>query len=109
MDIARLSDTTEYSSLSNYNDFTVSHIHLDWSISFVTSKISGSVTLDIQSTTDALKKIVLDTRDLNIESVEVDDKKATHSTGMSSFLGAALTIPLTNPIANNGKAKVRED
>jgi leukotriene-A4 hydrolase len=107
MDLNRLSDTTEYSSLSNYNDFTIEHIHLDWDIDFDASKINGSVSLDVVSSIKELTNIILDTRDLSIQSVEVDGKKAAHSLQDAGVFGSSLSFPLPSALALGAKAKVK--
>mmetsp|Transcript_6318 Transcript_6318/g.8167 ORF Transcript_6318/g.8167 Transcript_6318/m.8167 type:complete len:699 (+) Transcript_6318:34-2130(+) len=107
MDLNRLSDTTEYSSLSNYNDFSINHIHLDWDIDFNESKISGCVSLDIVSSSNELSNIVLDTRDLSIQSVEVDGKKCSHSLQDAGVFGSSLSFPLPSALASQAKAKVK--
>lgn len=67
----------DYSTLSNYQSFKVNHTLLDLNLSFEESKVSGSVTFDLSSIGDASKVIQLDTSFLDIQSIEIDDKKTT--------------------------------
>jgi aminopeptidase N len=68
---ARCSDVNDYSSLANFAEVGVKHIDLVWKVDFDTSKITGTATLTITAAVDNLSKVVLDTRDLAISSVQV--------------------------------------
>lgn len=71
--------------------------HLDWeaSVDFETRMISGTATYLIESANDA-QRIIFDTHELAISSVQVDGKDAEFSLGTErEFLGRPLSIDLT--------------
>jgi leukotriene-A4 hydrolase len=87
-------------SYSNPQTVKVTHVDLDWNVLFEKKMIQGSATLTIERK-DKLTPLILDTRDLNIEKVEVSD--VGKSFGPTTFgvgngdkiLGSSLTIKLS--------------
>lgn len=73
--------------------------HLDWQakINFDAKKITAKASLSIESAEDA-KKLILDTKDLNIDKVTLGDKeeKATYELGKKDeIMGTPLIIDIT--------------
>ena len=82
-------------SFSHPEEVAVRHLDLDLSVDFAQKRLSGSAALDVQTSPDATT-LVLDTRDLEISGVTVDDHPAKFSLSAPvEFLGQALTIPIT--------------
>jgi leukotriene-A4 hydrolase len=77
----------------------ITHLHLDLEASFRRRILSGSATLSLENRADA-ERLVLDSRDLEIERVEVSSDGANFTDGpftlgkADPILGAPLTIPL---------------
>jgi leukotriene-A4 hydrolase len=88
---------TDVHSFANSSDIVITHIDLDLTVNFDSKTLSGKATLDVVNKTKT-KKLVLDTRDLNIEKVTLGDKEtpATFSLGNEvQYLGKPLTITIT--------------
>jgi leukotriene-A4 hydrolase len=87
-------------SYANPQTVKVTHVDLDWTILFEKKSIKGSATLSLVRQ-DKLSPLMLDTRDLNIEKVEMSDngkvfKSTTFGLGTADkFLGSSLTIQLS--------------
>lgn len=78
----------------NYDQVRVSHISLNLNVDFEKKSLSGTATLDIENVGSA-SEIVLDHKNMDIISAEVDGKSATFTIGdYDSILGAALSIPI---------------
>jgi leukotriene-A4 hydrolase len=70
----------------------ITHLHLDITADMVNKVIRGTASYDIRGTGD---RIILDTEDLVIDSVTLDDGRAARfSLGDSSLLGRPLVIEL---------------
>ena len=86
-------------SYANPSAVRVRHVDLDWDVLFDQKILKGTVTLTIERTSQT-EPLILDTRDLKIETVEtsvngLNYTPATFNVGTSDkFLGAPLTIPL---------------
>jgi leukotriene-A4 hydrolase len=87
-------------SYANPQVARVTNVALDWTVLFEQKVIKGSATLTI-SRTDKLSPLILDSRDLKIEKVEMsDDGKAFQATTFGvgtndKVLGSAVTIQLS--------------
>ncbi len=87
-------------SYSNPQTVKVTHIDLDWTVLFDKKSIKGSATLSLVRQ-DKLSPLMLDTRDLNIEKIEMSDngkafKQTTFGLGTTDkFLGSSLIIQLS--------------
>jgi leukotriene-A4 hydrolase len=90
-------DTTMAKDLhtqSNADSITIKHLDLDIKVSFIAKQISGRASWDIENP-KALTTLRLDTYDLTIDSVTVDDKKTDFRLGdQVEHLGKALMIPV---------------
>ncbi len=86
-------------SYAKPNQVRVSHVNLDWTISFEQKSIKGMATLNIVRT-DKNAPLILDTRDLNIEKIETSAngktfQPTTFELGIiDKILGAPLTVKL---------------
>jgi leukotriene-A4 hydrolase len=87
-------------SYANPQVVRVTNVALDWTVLFEQKIIKGSATLTI-SRTDKLSPLILDSRDLNIEKVEMSDNgKAFQATTFGvgtndKVLGSSITIQLS--------------
>ena len=88
-------------SYSNPQAVRVSHVDLDWNVSFEQKMLKGSATLKIErGSNSANAPLILDTRDLTIEKAETSSngknfKATTFNLGAADkILGASLTIQI---------------
>jgi leukotriene-A4 hydrolase len=87
-------------SFANPQQVKVKHVDLDWTVLFEQKMLKGTATLDIVRT-DQLSPLILDSRDLNIEKVEMSDdgksfEKTTFGVGTTDkILGSSVTIQLS--------------
>ncbi len=61
----------DYHSFANVADFRVRHVALDLTVDFRERRLAGSVDLTVERRTQQAHQLVLDTRDLDIRSVEI--------------------------------------
>lgn len=83
-------------TLSNYNNFITTHTAVDFRIDFEKQRLTGNLTLDLKSTTNAeTDEIVLDTSHLQIDHVAVKGQSSTFSVA-SRFepYGSPLSIKM---------------
>lgn len=86
--------TVKNHTYGNYDEVSIKHIGLKLNVDFEKKSLSGSATLTLEhkKPTD---KLILDHKNMVIESVQVDGKTASFETAISdSILGAALIIPV---------------
>lgn len=82
-------------SFANLQDFRVTHAALDLNADFERKRLVGFVDLSIDRLNDAARELILDTRDLKIEAVELDGKQLEYRVGEAKpILGAPLAIQL---------------
>ena len=82
-------------SFANLQDFRVTHAALDLNADFERKRLVGFVDLSIDRLNDAARELILDTRDLKIEAVELDGKQLEYRLGEAKpILGAPLAIQL---------------
>ena len=62
----------DYFSFANTDDFVSEHLQLDLTVDFAAEELQGSATLRLSRLDDAADEIVLDTRDLLVESVRFE-------------------------------------
>ena len=89
----------DHHSFANTDRYLVSHINLDLNVDFSTKIISGTAMLEVERRADQDDELVLDTRDLTIESVRAgvgDELRDTPFTlgEPDPVLGAALNIEM---------------
>ncbi len=98
--IIGFAQTKDVHSYSNPQTVKVTHVDLDWNILFDKKMIQGSATLSLVRQ-DKLSPLMLDSRDLSIEKVEMSDngkvfKQTTFGLGTADkFLGSSLIIQLS--------------
>ena len=83
-------------SFAKPDEVVVKHLDLDLTVNFEKKELSGKASLQIENKTGATK-LYLDTRDLNISKVTLDqnDKPAKFDLGESiKYLGQALVIEI---------------
>ena len=89
----------DYHSFANTADYRVRHLDLDLTVDFSRKVLDGEAILHFDRVSDGNPPLVLDTRDIVVESVRAgsgDDLQATSFTLVESddFLGEPLTIEL---------------
>lgn len=86
-------------SFSEPDKVVIEHLHLDLGADFAAKSLSGTATLRLRRIADDIDRLILDTRDLTIQSVqaEVGDEWVDtdyQMAGPEGDLGSALTIGL---------------
>ncbi len=84
---------TDIHSFANPDAAVIKHISLDLNVDFNKKTISGTAVLDIENKT-ATDELFLDTRDLDIQKITLDDNEVT-SFNLATpveFLGSKLTV-----------------
>ena len=85
----------DYHSFSNPAEVTVTHLDLDLTADFAASVLSGSATLTYQKQTAQADTLIVDTRDLSIQSVTANGETLDYQLQPADpELGAALEIDL---------------
>ena len=93
--MASITKPRDPNTLSNYNNWKTKHTLADLAIDFKKQRLTGSVTLDLESITDKeSEEIVLDTSFLDITSIKVDGKKSDNWVVKDRFepYGSPLSI-----------------
>lgn len=80
-------------SYAEPEDVSIRHVALDLTVDFQSRQLRGSATLNIVNHTGT-RRLILDTRDLQIESVTIDNRPATWELGPTGPLGSSMTIPI---------------
>jgi leukotriene A-4 hydrolase/aminopeptidase len=89
------STAKDWHTLSNADSINIQHLSLDINVDFDRKQINGSATWAINNN-KALNELILDTYDLTVDSVLVDNKKEDFKLDASiKFLGSALHVPIT--------------
>lgn len=84
-------------SFANSDEIVITHLHLDLTVNFDAKTLAGKAILDVANKKKA-KKLVLDTRDLSIDKVTLDEKETPTQFSLGDeikFLGKPLTITVT--------------
>lgn len=83
----------DYHSFANPAMIKVTHLNLDLTVDFAKKVLVGTAQLDFQKVDPNSTQLILDTRDLTINSVTAMGKEVKFDLASGdSFLGAALTI-----------------
>jgi leukotriene A-4 hydrolase/aminopeptidase len=83
----------DYHSFANPESIKVTHLNLDLTVDFAKKFLVGTAQLDLQKVDSNSTLLILDTRDLTINSVTAMGKEVKFDLASGdSFLGAALTI-----------------
>lgn len=97
--ILEMKRATDFHSFSRPEEAVVTHLDWNAKVDFETRTIAAVATYDIETSADA-ERIMLDVRELNVESVSVDGVESTFEVGEEKeFIGSALIIPV------NGESK----
>jgi leukotriene-A4 hydrolase len=98
--ISNYDPAREYFTFANVDQFVTKHLDLYLTVDFDAQQLHGSATLNIKRFASDAREVILDTRDLTIESVSVtvEDKEATEVSfelgDTHPIMGAPLTINL---------------
>jgi len=83
----------DYHSFSNPESIKVTHLNLDLTVDFSKKMLIGTAHLDLQKVDQNATQLILDTRNLTINSVTAMGEKVDFGLANGdSFLGSALTI-----------------
>ena len=102
-------------SYADTSQFVVRHVSLDLAADFTTHRLQGSATLTVERVDPAARELHLDTRDLEIRSVErVDAQGQPHGLEFllddpDPILGSRLTIELPPGTGDSGSQRLRID
>ncbi len=89
----KIKEGIDYHSFANPEQITLTHIALDLTVDFERRVLEGDATLTIKRNEVAADTLILDTRDLTINSVSSAGKAVPFTLkSADSFLGAALEI-----------------
>ncbi|PAV21690.1 leukotriene-A4 hydrolase [Pyrrhoderma noxium] len=92
---------------SNYLSITTQHVHLDWSIDFVSKTISGSAIHSLIAK-ENVGEVIFDCLDIDVQSVEVEGKTVEFSLGdKNPVMGSALRISLPSKAHAGDKVTVK--
>lgn len=84
---------TDYHSFANPDEIKVTHLALDLEVDFARQILKGQASLQFVRMEEGASELVLDTRDLAIDSVTVEGKAVPYELGEKDpVLGSALTI-----------------
>ena len=76
----------DHYSFANSGQFVTEHLHLDLAVDFDTEVLHGTATLTMRREETGASEIVLDTRDLMIESVSFIDESVIAARGQAAVL-----------------------
>ncbi len=102
-------------SYADTSQFVVRHVELDLAADFAAHRLQGSATLAVERTDPAARELHLDTRDLDIRSVQrIDAAGQAHALGFllddpDPILGSRLTIELPRRPDEPGRLSLRID
>ena len=89
----------DYHSFANPESIKVTHLSLDLTVDFANQVLVGTAQLDFKKVDVNATLLILDTRDLTINSVTAMGKAVNFDlASVDSFLGAALTIDIPTDI-----------
>jgi leukotriene-A4 hydrolase len=82
-------------TLSNYKDVQVTHVHLNLEVDFEKEILKGSVVHTIKNE-KGFTKVIFDSKNLNIQGVQVDGADAVYEVGeYDELLGSPLNVTIT--------------
>lgn len=97
--MAEIKSGVDYHSLSNPGEMKVTHLDLDLTADFDAKRLKGSVTLTFDKLAADASELVLDTRDLDIQSVSANGESLAFTLDEADpELGAALRIQVPDGI-----------
>ena len=86
----------DHCSLSNIDVFVCQHIHVDWEIDFKKTIFRGSARHSIKVIKEGCNVLEMDSSDIQIKSVQVNNKKADFSIG-DTIPGLGQKVSVTLP------------
>ena len=93
--VSAIKSGVDYHSYSNPDEVSITHLDLDLTADFSEKRLSGSASLSIERKTPEASKLILDTRELTINSVTVEGNDVPFELASADpNLGSALTISL---------------
>jgi len=96
-DAADIKAGMDYHSYANMADYQVNNIDLDLDVDFSRKTLSGTATLEVEKLNKMLTPLVLDSRALTINKVEVDGHAVKYSLGDTDpHLGTPLSIDIND-------------
>ena len=96
---AEIKSGVDYHSLSNPGEMKVTHLDLDLTADFDAKRLKGSVTLTFDKLAADASELVLDTRELDIQSVSANGESLAFTLDKADpELGAALRIQVPEGI-----------
>ena len=96
---AEIKSGVDYHSLSNPGEMKVTHLDLDLTADFDAKRLKGSVTLTFDKLAADASELVLDTRELDIQSVSANGESLAFTLDEADpELGAALRIQVPDGI-----------
>jgi leukotriene-A4 hydrolase len=96
---AEIKSGVDYHSLSNPGEMKVTHLDLDLTADFDAKRLKGSVTLTFDKLAADASELVLDTRDLDIQTVSANGESLAFTLDKADpELGAALRIQVPDGI-----------
>lgn len=97
----------DYFSFANTGQFLTQHLALDLSVDFDNKELRGTALLSMQRLDPDATKIVLDSRDLHIENVIVNDVESDYDyTINDKVLGQALSISIPSALQQDQEFEV---
>ncbi len=88
-------DILDKHSFSNSNEVTVKHIDLILDVDFNKKVLNGSATLSLNKKSKECKKVILDTKDLDIKTVTIGDRPTKYQLHEEiPHMGSALEIQI---------------
>ncbi|MCP4235881.1 MAG: aminopeptidase, partial [Aestuariibacter sp.] len=97
--MAEIKSGVDYHSLSNPGEMKVTHLDLDLTADFDAKRLKGSVTLTFDKLAADASELVLDTRELDIQSVSANGESLAFTLDEADpELGAALRIQVPDGI-----------
>ncbi|KAF9261926.1 metalloprotease [Marasmius fiardii PR-910] len=104
-----MSQPADPTSQSNWDEVVTQNVDFVWSVDFELKLISGSATHTMKVIKSGLTDVVLDTADLEIAKVEVDDDQTGVPFTLGErdpVMGSPLLIPLPKPAEKDSSLKI---
>ena len=100
--------THDYFSFANTDAFVTEHLQLDLTVDFNLKELRGMAVLNMRQLDPAATEIILDTRDLHIDGILVNDTESAFEYAKSDpVLGRALKIELPESMDSQQDLQVK--
>ncbi|CAG8556383.1 3174_t:CDS:2 [Acaulospora colombiana] len=98
------------STFSNVTEVRTTHIDVNFNVNFETRIIDGNITLKLITLVDDVKKVILDTRYLNVRSASLSGEKLKYNVApRNEKFGSALHIELGKSLPANTEFSLNVD